>query len=67
MERQDVGIRFIEIGFEANRHSILHFPGRKREPAGRPTAFRTASGNFRGMPDGFEKSASLSTESSVFC
>jgi hypothetical protein len=66
IERQDLETRFIEIGLEASRHWNLHFPGRETEPAGRTTAYITESGNLRRVPDGFEKSASLSGGSSVF-
>jgi hypothetical protein len=67
IERQDVGTRFIEIGFEANHDSNLHFLGRKRKPSGWTMASKTTSGDYPRMPDGFEKSASLNTGSSVFC
>ena len=61
MEPQDIETRFTEIRFEASRHSILYSPGRERVPVGRTIASITASGNLYGVPDGFERSASLST------
>ena len=66
IERQDVGTRFIEIGFEANHDSNLHFLGRKRKPSDRAMAARTTSCGYPRMPDGFEKSAFLNTGRGVF-